>query len=429
MQNPLIQDLFDFIWQSPSPWHAVHTVAARLQSHRFSPLNLSNGWSQQPEGRYFLACDGALIAWIVGQDKTRSDARIIGAHTDSPTLRLKPNTLHQSAYYQRLGVEVYGSPILATFTDRDLRLAGRVFVRDAKMGGTATHLLSSDALVRLPNLAIHLQRQVNDEGLKLQRQKELPLIFSSLLAQLPHDQQWRAWLAAQISAPAEDILSFELNVADAQKGQCWGAQQEFIASPQLDNLASCHAALTAFLQSADHATPHIRMIALFDHEEIGSTSHRGAQSDFLPQIWQRISHALGIDTAQHLRDLTNSLLLSADMAHAWHPNFAECYEPDHTLAVNAGPAAKINVNQRYATDGHGLALFKQLCQEANIPHQIYVHQNNLACGSTIGPLLASQLAIRTIDVGNPMWAMHSLRESAGAEDHGHMVKLMGRFLA
>jgi aspartyl aminopeptidase len=321
----------------------------------------------------------------------------------------------------RIGVEVYGGPILATFTDRDLSIAGRVTIRTT--AGHETRLIKfDDALMRLPNLAIHMNRDVNEKGLKLDKQKELPLIFGETENGFEADQQFLAHIAQALKVEAHNILSFELNVFDTQKGTFWGPNQEFIANSQLDNLASCHAAITALLTARNSETTQV--CALFDHEEVGSETATGASGSFLADIIQRISISTGLNQEAKLRALAQSFFISADMAHAHHPNHPAAYEPCHHVMINHGPVIKTNANQRYSTDADTAAKFITLCERANVPYQQYAHRTDLGCGSTIGPIVASNLGVASVDIGSPMWAMHSIRESAGVLDHQYMVAVL-----
>lgn len=422
------QDLLDFIDQSPSPWHAVDTLAQRLRTEGFSELDEREDWALRPGVRHFVIRGGSsLIAFRVGETSpAKGGFRLIGAHTDSPGLRLKPQGAH-GAELLRLGVDVYGGPLLATFADRDLSLAGRVCLRGR--AGIEQRLIRFDRpLLRLPNLAIHMNRKVNDEGLKFNKQTELPLIIGAIQASLGAQERFREWLARQADCAVDDLLSFELNVYDTQKGAFWGAEGEFLADSQIDNLSSCHAGLIA-LMGASTAVPQTQVAAFFDHEEIGSESHKGADGSFLGDVLERLAVGLGDDRNGFRRGLARSLMVSADAAHAFNPNFPHAYEPLHSVQVNGGPAVKINVNQRYATDAPTEALFKELCRQAGVPGQLYVHRSDLGCGSTIGPMTAARLGIPTLDCGTPMWAMHSVRESAGVLDQGWFADLLRTFLA
>ena len=420
------QDLLHFIDASPSPWHAVDTAIAHLKNAGFTELPETDAWQLKAGHSYYVTRgDASIIAFRLGTEAlTEKGLRIVGAHTDSPGLRLKPKAAYAGSGFVRIGVEVYGGPILATFTDRDLSIAGRVSVRNQT--GHALKLIKFDnALVRLPNLAIHMNREVNEKGLLLNKQNERPLLFGESEAGIAAEQQFLGLIAKQAGVEVEDILTFELNVFDTQKGGFWGAQQEFIANSQLDNLASCHAALSALLAIDKPAATTI--CALFDHEEVGSESATGASGSFLADVIQRISACSKLSQEEHLRTLAQSFFISADMAHAYHPNFPNAYEPCHHVMVNQGPVIKSNANQRYASNADTAARFINLCERAGVPYQQYAHRTDLGCGSTIGPIIASGLGIATVDVGSPMWAMHSLRESAGVLDQHYMSAVLGEF--
>lgn len=418
------QDLLDFIDASPSPWHAVASCCARLQAAGFTPLEEDQRWQLVAGGRYFVSRGGAsLIAFIVGGDPlTETGLRLVGAHTDSPGLRLKPKPAIGGDGLVRLGVEVYGGPILATFADRDLSLAGRVHVRQA--GGVAACLLRIDTpLVRLPNLAIHMNREVNEQGLKLHKQNELPLMFAASRSGGNADDQFRSCIATALGVVPADLLTWELNAYDTQPGSFWGPDQEFVAHRQLDNLASCHAALSALL--ATPQSPSTCLCAFFDHEEVGSESAAGAGGSFVADVIHRIATAAGLDAEDQRRALARSFFISADMAHAWNPNFPAAYDLGHRVQINGGPVIKSNANQRYSTGADTAARFLALCERAGVPCQQYVHRTDLGCGSTIGPIVAARLGIASVDVGSPMWAMHSIRESAGVLDHHYLVAAFG----
>lgn len=414
------QDLLDFIDASPSPWHAVQTCEARLTAAGFCRLEESDRWTLTAGGRHYVVRGGSsIIAFVVGsQPAATTGLRLIGAHTDSPGLRLKPKPAEDAAGMVRLGVEVYGGPILATFADRDLSLAGRVNVRVP--GGFATRLVRfADPLLRLPNLAIHMNREVNENGLKFNKQTELPLLLGVSEDGTKAEARFRQPIAAELGVEPGDLLTWELNAYDTQKGAFWGVDREFIANSQLDNLASCHAALSALLATSEPAATCL--CAFFDHEEVGSESATGAGGSFVADVLGRLAACAGLDSEDQRRMLARSFFISADMAHGWHPNFPAAYEPCHHALVNAGPVIKSNANQRYSTSAETAARFMAICEKAGVPCQQYAHRTDLGCGSTIGPIVASRLGIPSVDVGSPMWAMHSIRESAGVVDHGYMI--------
>jgi aspartyl aminopeptidase len=428
-----VQNLLDFIDASPSPWHVVKTIEALLaaQTPAWQRLDETAKWVLQPGGRYYVVRDdSSIILFMQGQKPlAETGFKIIGAHTDSPGLRIKPNAASSADGLMRLGVEIYGGPILATFTDRDLSLAGRIAYKNDQDQITGMLVKFDQPLLRLPNLAIHMNRTVNEEGLKLQKQSELPLILSASAEEQLPQAYFSALLHQQTGIAATRILSWDLAVYDTQKGAFWGAESEFYANSQLDNLASCHAALQALLDNADLQPDSTRVCALFDHEEIGSQSNKGADGSFLPDVLGRIALATATDGEDYARALAKSFMISADMAHAYQPNFPNAYDPGHKVIVNKGPVIKINANHNYSSESVSAAMFVDWCEQAGVPYQKYSHRCDMPCGSTIGPITSAKLGIRSIDVGNPMWAMHSIRESAGVLDHDYMIRVMKRFFA
>ncbi len=424
-----IQNLLNFIDASPSPWHVINSIEALLKPFQFIKLDETSRWHTQPGGRYYVVRDdSSIILFVLGtKPLLESGFKIVGAHTDSPGLRVKPNATNNKDGLLRLNVEIYGSPILATFTDRDLSLAGRIcFKNDQDQIGN--RLIKFDKpLLRLPNLAIHMNRTVNEDGLKLHKHNELPLILSALSEQQLPPDYFLSLLQQQSGIASGHILSWDLAVYDTQKGAVWGAKEEFISNSQLDNLASCHAALQALLDEAVLSGENTLVCAFFDHEEIGSESKQGANGSFLPDVLQRIALANQTDLQDFPRIMAKSFLVSADMAHAYHPNFPSAYDHDHKVMVNKGPVIKVNANYRYSSESISEAMFIDWCNQADVPYQHYSHRCDLPCGSTIGPITSAKLGIRSVDVGNPMWAMHSIRESAGVFDHGYMINVLQRF--
>ena len=430
-EKQLAQDLLDFIDNSPSPYHAVKSIENQLADYDFEQLDEKHKWKLNPGGRYYIVRDDSSIIFFIAGTKPLTDSgyKIFGAHTDSPGLKIKPTPVNNADGLIRLGVEIYGGPILATFTDRDLSLAGRISYKTST-GKISSKLIHFDQpLLRLPNLAIHMNRTVNEDGLKLHKQNELALIISnSLETQLP--QQYLAQLLEKTSSvKADQILSWELNVYDTQKGSFWGDEQQFYANSQLDNLASCHIGVQALLNDSALKSGNTILCAFFDHEEIGSESTKGADGSFLPDILERIALAMDLNKEDYQRTLANSFMISADMAHAYQPNFPAAYEPDHKVTVNKGPVIKVNANHRYSSECISEAMFILWCEQTNTPYQKYSHRTDIPCGSTIGPMTSAKLGIRTVDVGNPMWAMHSIRESAGVKDHTYMINVINCFFS
>ncbi|NOQ63441.1 MAG: M18 family aminopeptidase [Methyloprofundus sp.] len=424
-----VQELLDFIDASPSPWHAVATMEQTLIKHAFQRLIETESWGLSAGKRYYvIRDDSSIIAFVAGtKSLVNHGYKIIGAHTDSPGLRIKPHALFKTGELLCMGVEVYGGPILATFTDRDLSFAGRLSYQTTT-GDIKTKLVRFEqALLRLPNLAIHMNRTVNEEGLKLNKQSELPLLFASSAEEQLPETVFTELLSTQSELAAEQILSWEFNVYDTQKGAFWGADQAFYSNSQLDNLASCHAGLSALLDKQVLNSGNTVICAFFDHEEVGSESTKGANGSFLPDTLERIALASDLKPEEYKRALAQSFMLSVDMAHAYQPNFPAAYEPEHKVYVNKGPVIKLNANQRYSSETVSEAMFIRWCQQANVPFQKYAHRTDIPCGSTIGPMTSAKLGIRTVDVGNAMWAMHSIRESAGVLDHRYIIDVMQCF--
>lgn len=425
------QALLDFIDASPSPWHVADSAAALLEAAGYRRLNEADTWQLAPGARHYVVRDGStLAAFRIGhRPLTETGLRLVGAHTDSPGLRVKPRAGEAKGDWLRLGVEVYGGPILATFADRDLSLAGRVALRapGTPLGAESRLVRFAAPLLRIPNLAIHLNRKVNEDGLKLDRQTALPPILGAVQDGLPAADHLARLLADALAVEPGQLLGFELNVCDTQPGAFFGPQQEFIADSQLDNLSSCHAALMALL-GTDADDPKASAVCfLFDHEEVGSTSAKGADGSFLDDVLERIALCRGLGREDYRRALARSMLVSADMAHAFHPGHVGAYDDQHRVHLNHGPVIKTNASQRYTSESLSAGVFQLACERAGVPWQSYVQRSDLACGSTIGPLAAARLGLRSVDVGNPMWAMHSLRESAGAADHDALCRALAAF--
>lgn len=430
MQTDLAQDLLDFIDASPTPWHAVTEAVRRLDAAGFRRLDEREKWTLSAGDKVYVIRGGTSVAaFTIGKEPVdKAGFRLVGAHTDSPNLRLKPNPSYTKAGYHQLGVEVYGGVLLYTWLDRDLSMAGRVMV-SGKDGQARARLVDfgRKPLLRIPSLAIHLNRQVNTDGLKLNPQENLAPIWALEAGGVA---DLKAMLAAELSegdAPVEanDVVAWDLCLYDVQKGERSGLRGEFLQTARLDNLASSHAALTALLDARDRRSTAGAI--LYDHEEVGSRSAQGAASPFLRDCLERIAlaHSDGAPDAVH-RALQSSYLVSADMAHAIHPNYADKHEPRHQPVLGGGPVIKSNVNQSYATDAESWGYFTALCREVDVLPQFFVTRTDLPCGSTIGPITAGELGIRTIDVGNPMLSMHSIRETASVADVEKMVAVLER---
>lgn len=418
--DAVVDDLFAYIDGSPSPFHAVESTASRLGAAGFTEISEKHSFDEV-EGKHFVKRGGAIVAWVraVGAEPA-TPMRLVGAHTDSPNLRIKPRPDTTAAGYSQLGVEVYGGALLNSWLDRDLGISGRVV-----LSGEQDHprLLKIDRpLLRVAQLAIHLDREVND-GLKLDRQKHLSPIWAE---DSGSSGSFVPFIAAELGVDPGSVVAFDLMTHDVTPSARLGLGEEFYAAPRIDNLASCHAATTA-ISRIESDTDTMAVMCLFDHEEVGSTSHTGADGAFLPSILERVVARVGGDREALLRSVANSWCVSADGAHAVHPNYPDRYEPHHHVALNGGPVVKINNNVRYATDAPGLAMFAGVCESAGVGMQSYVHRTNLACGSTIGPLTSANLGMRTIDVGSAQLSMHSAREMGGTRDPAQLTAALHAF--
>jgi aspartyl aminopeptidase len=427
---PVERDLLDYIDASPTPWHAVANAAARLEAHGFSPLDEREAWRLEPGGRHYVIRGGSSIAaFVVGaRPPVEAGFRVVGAHTDSPGLRLKPRPGLAGAGHLLLDVEIYGSPILATWVDRDLGLAGRVVVEGR--GGLETRLVrTANAVARLSTVAIHLNRGVNEDGLKLDKHRHLAPA-AGLLG--PGEDAGEAALAAigeAADASPDALRGFDLAFFDTTPSRPVGRAGEYLAAPRLDNLGSCHAGLLALLATTERKTTPdpTALVLLFDHEEVGSGSAEGAAGAFGRDLLGRLTEAFP-GSGGLSRAVSRSMLVSADMAHAVHPNAPEKHDATHLPRINGGPVVKTNANRRYASDAETAAVFRSLCRRADVPCQEFVSRGDMPCGTTIGPLLAAGVGIRAVDVGSPMLSMHSAREMAGSADPAMMVAVLGQFL-
>ncbi|WP_339934826.1 M18 family aminopeptidase [Vreelandella glaciei] len=421
--------LCDFLRQSPTPWHAAGNMAARLEQAGFQRLEERANWQLTPGKRYYvIRNDSAIVAFQLPESELTA-LRMIGAHTDSPGLHLKPNATQCSAGWLQLGVQVYGGVLLAPWFDRDLGLAGRVHVRHAD-GHLESVLLNVDrAIAMVPSLAIHLDRDVNS-GRPLNPQTQMaPVLMQSETATLA--ELLAQWLEEQHGLRAVEVVDFELGFYDVQPPSLVGVKQELVASARLDNLLSCFIGLEALL---DCDGSQGALLVANDHEEVGSASACGAQGPFLTDVLKRINGQLEGKGSEKGSDesliqlIQSSLMISCDNAHALHPNFLDKHDERHGPAINGGPVIKVNASQRYATNSVTGALFRDVCREADVPVQSFVTRADMGCGSTIGPITATELGVPTIDVGIPQWAMHSIRETAGTKDVEYLTRALTQFL-
>ncbi|HNI66187.1 MAG TPA: M18 family aminopeptidase [Pseudomonadales bacterium] len=427
MELPHFNDgLFRYLRRSPTPFHAVAEAVRLLVERGFTPLNEADGWSLTPGQRYLVTRNGSsLIAFVLGQrSPLESGIRMVGAHTDSPCLRVKPEPVLRSQGCLQLGVELYGGVLLNPWFDRDLSLAGRATCLTTR--GELVNLLIDlkKPLAVIPSLAIHLDRDANSQR-SINAQNDLPPI----LLQLDDRQSFSftLWLREQLQlahpeVEIGEVLGHDLSFYDPQPPAYVGWDDQFIASARLDNLLSCHVALAAIAEAGSELST---LIVLNDHEEVGSGSAAGAQGPFLRAVLERMvpgSEAL-------TRAIDRSLFVSADNAHGIHPNHAAKHDANHGPRLNQGPVIKFNASQRYASNSETAAWFRHLCTQSRVPVQSFAVRSDMGCGSTIGPLTAAEIGVRTVDVGVPTFAMHSIRELAGRSDAHHLYRVIKRLFA
>lgn len=418
--------LLEFLRSSPTPFHATHTIAARLLAAGFIPLYEGDVWQLVPGNRYLVTRnDSSIIAFVYGKSPLlESGIRLLGAHTDSPCLKVKPRPeLNRRGYFQ-LGVEVYGGALLAPWYDRDLSMAGRVTYRD-EADQIASALVDFERPVAVvPSLAIHLDREANNAR-SINSQKDIVPLLLQLPAEDAALPDFRGLLHAELllqhpTLSIKQVLDYEISLYDTQPPAMVGLEQDFIASARLDNLLSCFIGLQALLEADDEVSS---LLICTDHEEVGSASCCGAKGPMLQQFLERLLP----DAESRVRVIERSMMISADNAHGIHPNFMDRHDENHGPLLNRGPVIKVNANQRYATTSETSAFFRLLCEQADVPVQAFVARTDMGCGSTIGPVVASEVGIKTIDVGSPTFAMHSIRELAGARDGWYLYKAVVEF--
>ncbi|MCV6590802.1 MAG: M18 family aminopeptidase [Marinobacterium sp.] len=423
-QQTFNRALLDFLYESVTPFHAVAAMARMLTEAGFQKMDEADHWSPQAGGRYFTVRNGSsIIAWTMPVTDALEEGgfRMVGAHTDSPCLKVKPNPeLCKQGYFQ-LGVEVYGGVLLNPWFDRDLSLAGRVNYTDWQGRRHSALVDFNRPVAYIPSLAIHLDREAN-KGRSINAQTFLPPVLA-LSDQKPDFRQLLAQqLTRQGIADVDEVLDYELCFYDTQAPALVGLQEEFIASARLDNLLSCFIGLQAMLTAeSDQGT----LLVCNDHEEVGSMSAEGAQGPMLRHTLERL---LPYPEKRH-RALARSVMISADNAHAVHPNFADKHDDNHGPKINAGAVIKINANQRYATNSETSSLYRQLAQAEGVPVQAFVVRSDMGCGSTIGPITAAEIGVRTLDIGVPQFGMHSIRELAGSADACNLSRVLARFYA
>lgn len=422
------QDLIDFIYESPSPYHVVKNAKAKLDKVGFTALDLRDKWDLAKGGKYYVTTnDTAIFAFIVGTGNIEEKGfKIVASHTDAPTFKIKPMPeINVENKYLKLNVETYGGPILGTWFDRPLSLAGRVSLKGENILNPETRLVNFERpIITIPNVAYHMNRAVN-EGVAINKQIDVQPVLTLMNDEIQKDGFLMREIAKELNVKVEDIIDLDVNIYEYQKGQIIGLNEEFISTGKLDDLAMVHASLSAICEAK--ATEATNVMACFDNEEVGSRSKQGAGSPIFRQILERIVVKLGGAKEEFMRSVYNSFMISADMAHALHPNHPEKHDPVTRPCINRGPVIKIEGNQKYTTDSDASAVYEMLCKQAGVPYQKFVNRSDMAGGGTLGNVSAGQLDMRSVDIGNPMWAMHSVRETGGVEDHTYITKSFEEF--
>ena len=418
-------DLIEFLHSGKTAFQAVDVMAAELKEAGFRELKGDDSWELEEGDKVFYIKNGtAIFAADLGKGSFKEGFRLIGSHTDSPSFRIKPNPEMRAEGFLKLNTEVYGGPILNTWFDRPLSCAGRVAIRsEDPMAPALKNIDFEKAILYIPNPAIHMNREVN-KGVELNRQTQVLPILT--LEGDGNEATFLNLIAEKAEARPEDILDYELYLYETQKGELVGLKEEFISSQRMDNLAIAHASVRALTETEGKG---IRIAAVYDNEEVGSSTKQGAGSPVLANFMERLVYSLGGSRNEFLESLEKSFLISADLAHAVHPNFAEFADPTNRPAMNQGPVIKIAANQSYTSDAQSAAVFKGICQTAGVPCQTFVNRSDKSGGSTIGPISSGNLPIRSVDIGSPVLGMHSIRELGGVEDHWFVYRAFKEYYA
>lgn len=424
----LSKELIDFLYDSPTAFHAVKNVKDILREKGFKELREEDSWALDKEFKYFMTKnDSALIAFTVGPEKVQeSGFKIIGAHTDSPSFRVKPNSeMISENTYIKLNTEVYGGPILNTWLDRPLSLAGRVIIRGENLLYPDVRLVNiKSPIMIIPNLAIHMNKKVN-EGIELNKQVDMLPLLALINEGFEKENYLIKLISKELNINYKDILDFDLFLYEYDKGNVIGVEDEFISASRLDDLEAVHAGLHALINSRISKATNI--LVCFDNEEVGSATKQGADSEMLSNVLERIVLSLGGNREDFFRALSKSFIISADAAHATHPNRGEKGDPTNRPVINKGPAIKIAASQSYTSDADSSSVFVALCEKAGVPVQKFVNKSDEKGGSTIGPISSTHLNIRSVDIGVPMLAMHSIRELSGVKDHYYVTRVFEEF--
>jgi len=417
------QDLIDFLYDSPTAFHAVENVKKVLENAGFEEVKEEEKWNLKKGGKYYTTKNkSALVAFVVGNGEIENSGfKIIGAHTDSPTFRIKPACeMVVENTYVKLNTEKYGGAILSTWFDRPLSVAGRVVVKGENILYPETRLINiKKPILVIPNVAIHMNREVNT-GFDINAQRDTLPLLALVNEELEKGNYLLNAIAKELGVEAKEIVDFDLYLYEYEKGSIIGLMDEFISSSRLDDLQMVHAGINALIDAP--VATGTNVMVCFDNEEIGSATKQGADSDMLANILERIALSFGKGREDFFRALAKSFLISADNAHAVHPNSPDKHDPTNRPMVNKGPVIKLNANFAYTTDSESSAVYEAICKAAEVPYQKFVNRSDVRGGSTIGPISSTHLNIRSVDIGNPTFAMHSIRELAGVKDHTYAMK-------
>ncbi|MBR0182167.1 MAG: M18 family aminopeptidase [Bacteroidaceae bacterium] len=425
-----MMNLIDFLNASPVNYLAVNTIAGVLEDAGFRHVDVRGEMPALKTGDkvYFTKNDSSIYAMHIGQLPMQDGVHMVCAHCDSPTFRIKPNAgIRCEGGLVKLNTELYGGALMQTWFDRPLSLAGRVIIAGDDPMQPETRLLHiKRPLLQIPNLAIHFNREAND-GVKLSKQKDMLPILGIITEEMEKDNVLMNLVAGELKVNAGDILDFDLYLYDTTPACTFGLNQEFVSAGRLDDLSMVHAGLSALVDTAGTTPQHTRILAIFDNEETGSMTKQGAGSPFLLFVLQRIMVANGFAGEEAFRAIENSFMISADNAHAYHPNYAEKYDPTTHPQLGGGPVIKFNASQKYATDARGAAVFQRICDMAGVPCQRFVNHSDVAGGSTLGNILAASIPVNGVDMGNPILGMHSIRETGSVKDHEYCIRAFSKF--
>ena len=427
MKKQFAENLIDYIYDSPTAFNAVKTSKDLLIKNGFNELKMNEKWQLKVGEKYFVTKNSSsLIAFVINSDDMQAGFRIIGSHSDSPTFRIKPNAeMTVENTYLKLNTEAYGGSILSTWFDRPLSIAGRVVLKSKEVLWPREEIININKPVCIiPNLAIHMNRTIND-GYKFNKQKDTIPLVGLLNETLEKDEFLLKEISKTLNVNKEDILDFDLFLYEYEKGSIIGPNEEFISSSRLDNLSMAHASLHGLIDSK--GKNGINIVSIFDNEEVGSSTKQGADSNMLLNLLERICIGLGKDREDFLSAISSSFMISADLAHALHPNIVEKYDPTNRPVMGGGPVIKISANQAYTSDAFSVGIYKNICEKCGVKYQQFVNRSDERGGSTIGPISSTHLDINSVDIGSPILSMHSIRELGSVEDHYNVYKTFVEF--